>query len=160
MTDCFASSLDHLMAELKRIELRLRGLVSEARRDNRRTADERFAGLYVSDQQIDAILSGAPAPAPERPADEALQELEASIARSAAESQRRGVRLRLVELAGRFGLSPFDIDTVLVCVLPELDLKYQRLYGYLQDDITRKSPTVDLVLRLLAGSPAGAFAAP
>jgi hypothetical protein len=29
--------------------------------------------------------------------------------------------------------------------IPEIDLKYQKIYAYLQDDITRKSPTIDLI---------------
>ena len=49
-------------------------------------------------------------------------------------------------------MSSFDIDTLLVCLLPEIDLKYQRIYAYLQDDVTQKSPTVDLVLKLLCKS--------
>jgi hypothetical protein len=31
----------------------------------------------------------------------------------------------------------------------EADLKCERLFGYLQDDVTKKRPTVDLILRLL-----------
>ena len=32
---------------------------------------------------------------------------------------------------------------------PEIDLKYERLFGFLQDDVTRKRPTVDSGLHLL-----------
>jgi AAA+ superfamily predicted ATPase len=37
----------------------------------------------------------------------------------------------------------------MVCLAAELDLKYERLYAYLQDDVTKKRPTVDLIVRLL-----------
>jgi SpoVK/Ycf46/Vps4 family AAA+-type ATPase len=40
----------------------------------------------------------------------------------------------------------------LVCLAPDIDLRYERLYAYLQDDVTRRRPTVDLVLRLLTPS--------
>lgn len=60
--------------------------------------------------------------------------------------------LRLDELARRFQLSPFDIDALLVCLAPELDLRYERLYAYLQDDVTQKQPSVDLLLNLLSPS--------
>src|SRR4030095_812404 len=36
---------------------------------------------------------------------------------------------------------------------PELDLRYERIYAYLQDDITKKRPSVDLILSLLSSSP-------
>ena len=40
-------------------------------------------------------------------------------------------------------------EALLVCLAPDVDLRYERLYAYLQDDVTRRRPTVDLVLRLL-----------
>ena len=55
----------------------------------------------------------------------------------------------LGRMKGRFGLSDFDLDALLVACAPEIDLRYQRLYAYLQDDVSRKRPTVDLVLNLL-----------
>jgi len=58
----------------------------------------------------------------------------------------------LAWLARAFGLSPFDASVVVIALAPELDLRYERLYAYLQDDITRKRPTVDLVLNLLCPS--------
>lgn len=48
-----------------------------------------------------------------------------------------------------FDLSLFDLDVMLIALAPELDLRYERLYAYLQDDVTRKRPTVDLMLDLL-----------
>ncbi|HEX5482657.1 MAG TPA: AAA family ATPase, partial [Terriglobia bacterium] len=55
-------------------------------------------------------------------------------------------------LAETFALIAFDLDVVLLALAPELDLRYERLYAYLQDDITRKRPTVDLALNLFADS--------
>jgi len=43
---------------------------------------------------------------------------------------------------------------ILIALAPELDLRYERLYAYLQDDVTRRRPTVDLVLNLLCSSAA------
>jgi AAA+ superfamily predicted ATPase len=51
-----------------------------------------------------------------------------------------------------FGLSPFDVDVVLIALAPELDLRYERLYAYLQDDVTCKRPTVELILNLLTST--------
>ncbi len=52
-------------------------------------------------------------------------------------------------LAQVFALSAFDLDVALIALAPELDLRYERLYAYLQDDVTRRRPSVDLVLNLL-----------
>ena len=47
-------------------------------------------------------------------------------------------------LATLFQLTPSDCDVLLICLAPELDLRYERLYAYLQDDVTQRRPTVDL----------------
>lgn len=49
-----------------------------------------------------------------------------------------------------FNLSAFDLDVVAIALAPEFDPRYERLYAYLQDDITRKRPTIDLALNLLS----------
>jgi AAA+ superfamily predicted ATPase len=60
---------------------------------------------------------------------------------------------RLSRLQKIFNLSDFDLKLVLIALAPEVDLRYERLYAYLQDDVTRKRPTIDLVFNLLCASP-------
>ena len=80
---------------------------------------------------------------------DAVTEIRAGIDQRAVESIRLGVDLRMLRLAGLFSLTRFDLDVLLVCLAPELDARYDRFYGYLHDDVTRKRPTVDLTLNLL-----------
>jgi AAA+ superfamily predicted ATPase len=162
MNEYFQSSLDHLLAELKRIELKLQLKLMSRRQDDSQPGEDNFCGLYVSEKQIDAIIGTPHFPLEGKPfrlrdsapavSVESLRRLEEDIAEKKKESRCRGLTLRLNELGRLFQLSVFDIDTLLVCLLPELDLKYQRLYAYLQDDVTKKSPTVNLVLQLLGES--------
>ena len=58
----------------------------------------------------------------------------------------------LVWLAREYDLSTFDLDVILIALATELDLGYEKIFGYLQDDITCKRPTVDLALNLLCRS--------
>lgn len=62
-------------------------------------------------------------------------------------------------LAARFALAPLDLDLLLVALAPDLDARFERLYGYLNDDLTRRRPTVGLALELCgpAGTPAARF---
>ena len=62
---------------------------------------------------------------------------------------RQGIELRLDALQQIFQLNSYEIDVLLICLAIELDLRYERLYAYLQDDVTKKKPSVDLVLNLL-----------
>jgi SpoVK/Ycf46/Vps4 family AAA+-type ATPase len=52
-----------------------------------------------------------------------------------------------------FSLCPFEVAIIVLALTPEIDLRYERLYAYLQDDVTRKRPTEDLILNLLCSSP-------
>jgi Winged helix domain, variant/ATPase family associated with various cellular activities (AAA) len=65
----------------------------------------------------------------------------------------------LALLQRRFVLSAFEIDVVLIALAPEIDLRYERLYAYLQDDVTRRRPGVELVLNLLCPTPEAKLAA-
>ncbi len=67
-----------------------------------------------------------------------------------AVARTHGFTLRLDKLQREFKLDQFDLNTLLTCLAPAIDLRYERLYGFLQDDVTHKRPTVNLVLNLLA----------
>ncbi|MEV0825107.1 AAA family ATPase [Nonomuraea rubra] len=55
-------------------------------------------------------------------------------------------------LRGTAGLTDTELDVVLIALAPEADLRYERLYGYLQDDVSRRRPTAGLVLDLISTS--------
>ncbi len=163
MKQCFQNSLDHLLAELGRVELKLQLRVASTRKSHGQTDDDNFHGLYVSEKQVAAIISGRRSPKEDgslRPGDstpvalnESLRQVGEHIVDGEKESPHHGLTLRLNELGRLFRLSKFDIDVLLVCLLGELDMEYQQVYAYLQDDITKKSPTVNLVMQLLCESP-------
>lgn len=60
---------------------------------------------------------------------------------------------RLTALAAAFDLDPFDLDVLVIALAPEFDRRYERIYAFLQDDVTRRRPSVDLVLSLLCETP-------
>jgi len=51
-----------------------------------------------------------------------------------------------------FDLSAFDLEILAIALAPELDRQYERIFVYLQDEISSKRPTVDLVLNLLCSN--------
>ncbi len=116
-------------------------------------AADDYRGLYIPDAEAE-ILRAAPAPLPEALAARREELATRREALAAAESDPAAAELPLVRLGRLFGLSRFERDVVLVALAPELDLRFERLYAYIQDDVTRKRPSVDLALRLLAATPA------
>ncbi len=61
-------------------------------------------------------------------------------------------------LVASFGLSTLDSIILLLSLAPEFDLRYERIYAYLQDDVSLRHPTVNLMMNLLGGSVAQRFA--
>jgi hypothetical protein len=61
-----------------------------------------------------------------------------------------GFKPRLLELAETLHLSSFEYNAFLICLAPSLDLRYERIFGYLQDDVTRKLPSASLILNVLS----------
>lgn len=162
MDDNSKNSLDRLLAELKRIELKLQLQVVKFRTESRRTGQDKFYGLYISESEVDNIVrspsfaSGEGLPPLGNSIcltkAESLKQLQTNVAETESRNLHQGRLFGLQALERSFQLSAFEIDTLLVCLLPELDSRYQKLYGYLQDDITKKSPTVDFLLHIVCES--------
>jgi SpoVK/Ycf46/Vps4 family AAA+-type ATPase len=94
-----------------------------------------FRGLYLGHDDVARSLTWPPG-----------EPLGVQVGR---QDERGGA---LAALGSAFGLSGFDLDLLLIALAPEVDLRYERIYAYLQDDVARRRPTVDLALSLLCGS--------
>ncbi|MET0647221.1 MAG: AAA family ATPase [Pyrinomonadaceae bacterium] len=155
----YRNSREHLFEELRRLDLVLNLAVARQRRDPTLAGFNEFRGLFISEDEIDKLLTGAGA-AEQATQDagevERLQEaIELAGHRTAAlvaEASQHGVSLALERLARLFRLSGFDVDALLVCLALELNVRYGKLYAYLQNDVTRKAPTADLILNLFCRS--------
>src|SRR2546430_16982979 len=140
--DASRSLLDDLLPSLQRLDLRLERAIAAAQSVyGQAAAADRFRGLYVDDDEIEKLLA--------RPPGSPTLQVE--------EIETQGIYVsdnssRLTWLKQVFQLSSFEIDLILIALAPELDLRYERLYAYLQDDVTRRRPTVDLALNLLCCS--------
>jgi DNA polymerase III delta prime subunit len=100
---------------------------------------DEFRGLYVSDEQVDRLIQ------------ENLREV-GTIGEIDDHCQSLLEQARSDSPMGRlqseFELSESAIAALFVAYAPELDLKYQTLFAYLNNDVTKKCPTVELLQRL------------
>ncbi|MET0659804.1 MAG: AAA family ATPase [Steroidobacteraceae bacterium] len=106
-------------------------------------ASDPFRGLYISQNDAARLLDpwpGAPLDGDELLSDPSLTELI---------SQSEPFRT----ISRAYSLSSFDLDVILLALAPELDLRYERVYAFLQDDVSRRRPSVDLALKLLCATP-------
>jgi SpoVK/Ycf46/Vps4 family AAA+-type ATPase len=112
-------------------------------------ADDRFRGLHISTPEVERLLAQAPGTSP----------LWSALETGGGQSARNDRGSRVSWLADVFGLSRLETDMVLIALAPEVDLRYERLYAFLQDDVSRRRPSVDLVLNLLCSSAEAKLAA-
>ena len=141
-------SLVHLFGRVAVVEARVRAAV-----DRRRATDpdpnDRFRGLYITEAQVDALFEQPPRidPGP-------LPELAAAVARVEARADAAaapGVDLRLRRLAATFDLDDVDLEILLIALAPDLDPRFERLYAYLHDDVSRRRASIALAIELAAG---------
>ncbi|MER5480824.1 ATP-binding protein [Streptomyces sp. NPDC002734] len=132
-----SAETDPLWARLRAVEERVRHAVAVRRAADPDPGDP-YRGQYLTPEAVARILDepgglGLPSHEPWQPPAGSV----------------------LGGLAARFGLSPLELDLLLVAVAPDLDARFEPLYGYLNDDLTRRRPTVGLALELCGLSSAG-----
>lgn len=156
----YRDSIDHLREELLRVDLLLRRAVTIARLHKAEPAGPELRGLIITEPEVDALAQiddhlgewwrqGDAAGSGLQPIDKRLEEMRETIDQRREATLKTGRRLTLPSLAVRFALSPAEVDILLVALAPELEVRYETLYAYLHDDVTRKRPSVDLALNLI-----------
>lgn len=152
---CFyQDSYAHLSDELRKLDLLLQLRVITFRQKTLAIQEKVVQSpMYITHAEIDSLLGHDEflETAPPEFADvrNRLAMFQSEIDAKTKASIEQGIFLALPQLAHIFALSSFESQVVIICLAPELCRKYDKLYAYLQDDITRKKPSVDLVLDLL-----------
>ncbi|MEE1783218.1 ATP-binding protein [Streptomyces sp. SP17BM10] len=127
----------HLWERLHRVEQRVRTAVHE-RRAVDPDPDDPYRGQYLGPEAVERILAAFAATGSDGHDDSTDPPPPGS---------------RLARLSAAFGLLPVDLDLLLVALAPDLDARFEQLYGYLNDDLTQRRPTIGLALDL-CGLPA------
>ena len=129
---------------MQRLDERLAAAVEAAERlFAARAAGDLYRGLAISPADVVAAFGRVPG--------EPFLSLRTQ-AHDLAETTGSLSLRRLLWLQRVYGLTDFDLDVILVGLAPEIDLRYERLYAYLHDDVTRRRPSIDLALNLLCAS--------
>jgi AAA+ superfamily predicted ATPase len=160
----YSNSWEHTCDEVKRLDLLIRLRMSKQRSAHLGNPLEQFKGLVMSEREIAGLLSDAHCQLDDqshsesnvlenRMIIESLNRLETTINERRSASLKDGIYLSLQYLSQVFHITPFEEQCLIICLAPELDRKYEKIYAYLQDDITRKKPSIDLVISLLCRTP-------
>lgn len=153
----YVRSIDHLYDELARIELLIRAQVIRWQSSDACAGSELDWGMVVvSRAEVERYLNAPfamPGSLPERVSDQIkpwwdqAARLRVSIDKLCADGSLAD--LRLLRLTNLFRLGTAETDILLLCLIGEIDERYRRLFGYLQNDATKQLLSVDLVTQIL-----------
>ncbi|MCI3226615.1 ATP-binding protein, partial [Streptomyces sp. NP-1717] len=133
-----ASDLRHLLARAVAVEQRVRRAVA-ARRATDPDPDDAFRGLYLTEENVARLLDEDASRSFPPPDEQPLG--------SPPDS-------RLTSLTEKFALTALDVEILLIALVPDLDDRFEAFYGYLNDDVTRRRPSIGLALGLCGSTPA------
>ncbi len=106
-----------------------------------------YRGLYINQDEVSRLFSQSPGvPRFYRDNDPEGEQIQERL------HEALRANSSLTWLARSFELTLFDLDVILLALAAEVDLRYERLIAYLQDDVTRRRPSIDLALNLFCSS--------
>ncbi|WP_433342464.1 ATP-binding protein [Streptomyces sp. CA-253872] len=132
-----------LPARLEALRQRVAALVGD-RAAGDPTADDPLRGLYISPDTVARLLDGPrhgdgdPVPVPRDPAP----------VPPPPDPAASGGGDRFAALAARCGLTPVEQAILLLALAPDVDRSFETLYGYLNDDVSRRRATTGLAIDL------------
>ena len=105
-----------------------------------KAAADSFRGLYLQHGEVEQLLAREPG----------LTPFEVESAAPAEQWPDSDDEPDWVStLRAEFLLTAMELRVLAIALAPEFDLRYERIYAFLQDDVSRKRPSVDLILNLL-----------
>jgi hypothetical protein len=105
-------------------------------------------GWAMSAERARSLLGDAYASASEEELHLGRLQLEVEMMARETASRHAGRVPRLVALVDAFGLTETERRILAFVLAPELDARYGRIFGFLNDDLTRRRPTPSLMAQL------------
>ncbi|GMK40228.1 ATPase AAA [Paenibacillus sp. CCS19] len=155
----YKDHLDHLQAEFARLDALIR-IEMERMAIREEAQDEltrNYPGLALTREEMLRLLDEGGGREQSQASqarsrlsqwEEPLRALEEELEQRCKASEELGMLLPLRRIAVSFRLTPYERDCLLVAIALQVDIKYGKLFGFLQDDATNQRPTVSLTMRL------------
>jgi AAA+ superfamily predicted ATPase len=148
----YANCWEHYADELQLLDSKLQWLYYKRKKRMTEWQADPFNGLFVSEEEFMGLITIGPDPTDGDPEAlmlmNRLQAREEAVRRRLASSELAGVSLPLPYVAKVFGMLGWERQCVMAALAVELDRKYERIFGFLIDDLTCKHPNISLLLQL------------
>lgn len=136
-------SLQHLQTALAWIDELIQQAIQRAN-DSGQNPNDQLRGLIITEDDVSKYLAQSPL--------SAIWTSDNQIQISPIIPANANPNLPFIRFIQQFNLSDLDAFILLICLAPELDRRYERLYAYLQDDVTLRRPTLNLVMNIIGGN--------
>ncbi len=133
-----------LSQALQVLSLRMKHEVAITRALRGDDRNEGFLGLFVSDSEAETLLDTLSG----RIEVEGTFATAEQIARAWDQLQSARDASLWGDCGAALGLSPFELDVLVLAAAPAIDPRFGRVYGYLNDDMSRRALTPALSQRL------------
>lgn len=139
-----STSWDHLCEEL---ELLNTCLLREVRRRTQKNSQlDLLQGLVLTEHDVIEILTRPLGAVRHADSEQSLEEFDALQKQFVSRDDEW--QTSVTQLSTLFQLERIEELSLLLCLAPEIDNRYAKVFAFLQDDVTRKQPNIDLVLKL------------
>ena len=161
MENYYKTSLEHIFDELLAIDFLINAEVIRLKVSKQN--DSFLYGLYLTENDIEELLSQNSLndlwysrkifsnPEYDKLKDAYFNKID-EIEKKAANSLKKNINLNLFNLASFFDLSRKESMIITLCLAHQMDSRYISLYSYLQNDVTKKNPTIELLIDLVCES--------
>jgi hypothetical protein len=141
-----STSWEQLLDELQLLNACL--LRDVRRRTQKNHQLDLLQGLVLNESEIIEILENPPGIPGIPDADDDLEQSRALQERIYTRNGKQHPNTSLSQLSSLFQLERVEELCLLLCLAPEIDPRYSRVFAFLQDDVTRKQPSIELALRI------------
>jgi hypothetical protein len=143
----------HLRLWMRCLHARLAEMVERRSRTHAELRPPGVSALVISPEQArlqlgqcERSLAGECSGVSQNDSNEAFESAREDLRQAA---RRAGEFLPLEQLQEALGLSDFEVQAIVLCAMPELDGGYERIFAFLQDDLSRRMPGAAMIASLL-----------
>lgn len=155
-TNYYSDGWEYFSDELKALDIRLYMQIMIEKKSQSKELFEQLKGLVLSEEEVIRLFDMDMPSVKREPQIEELskklEKLEWLILKKKETTLNKGILISLPYFSRMLKLSYFEEKCIIMCLAVELDRKYEKIYGFLQDDITCKRPVVDLAMKLFCSN--------
>jgi hypothetical protein len=157
----YKSHLDYYAERLRWLDVLIMRLLKRRTLTRGDTSNDHLRGLIVTDEEVDELLRETAVAESDSELEHLEHTLSLWVSHIDARIKSSGAQFNnpLKRAALAMELSPFEEQVLFLCMAVEINRKYEKLYAFIQDDVTCKHASVDLCIQLLCNTEEEAWAA-